>query len=120
GAQGQGLWQGTTYDPAIPTSKATLGHDFGEEISSPGQIAQYLGALAGAAPDRTRLVEYARTWEGRPLHLLVVGAPERIARLDDVAADLRRLADPRTLTSGDADRLVRELPAVTWLMHAIH
>jgi hypothetical protein len=120
GAQERGLWPGTAYDPAIPTSTATLGHDFGEEISSPDQIARYLRALAAAAPDRARLVEYARTWEGRPLHLLVIGAPGRIARLDDVAADLRRLADPRTLTPEDADRLVRELPAVTWLMHAVH
>ena len=120
GAQEPVLWPGTTYDPAIPTSRAILGHDFGEEISSPEQIARYLRALADAAPDRTRLVEYARTWEDRPLHLLIIGAPERIARLDQVAADLRRLADPRTLSPTDADRLVRELPVVTWLMHAVH
>src|SRR5690606_17804296 len=80
GAQEPVLWPGTTYDPAIPTSRAILGHDFGEEISSPEQIARYLRALADAAPDRTRLVEYARTWEDRPLHLLIIGAPERIAR----------------------------------------
>ncbi len=120
GAREHGLWPGTAYDPAIPTSRAVLGHAFGEEISSPGQIVRYLRALADAAPDRTRLVEYARTWEDRPLHLLVVGSPERIARLDEVAADLRRLADPRALSPADADRLVRELPVVTWLMHAVH
>ena len=64
--------------PAIPTIKSVLGHDFGDEVSSPEEIAIYLRALAAAAPDRTRLVEYARTWEGRPLHVLAIASPARI------------------------------------------
>ena len=119
-AGAQELWPGATYDPAIPTIKSVLGHDFGDEISSPEEIAVYLRALAAAAPDRTRLVEYARTWEGRPLHVLAVASPSRIARLDEIKADLKRLADPRTLSDGDADRLLGALPVVTWLMHAVH
>ena len=119
-ARAQELWPGASYDASVPTSKATLGHDFGEEISAPEEIAVYLRALAAAAPDRTRLVEYARTWEGRPLHLLVIGSPERMARLDDVTSGLRRLADPRTTTADEQAQLVRELPVVTWLMHAVH
>jgi hypothetical protein len=110
----------TRYDPRIPTLRSVTGHEVGDEISTPDQIAAYLKALAAAAPERTRLVEYARSWEGRPLYTLVIGAPERIARLDAVKADLRRLADPRPLSSSDADRLVRELPVVTWLIHAVH
>jgi hypothetical protein len=89
-------------------------------ITPPDGVAEYLRALHEAAPDRTRLVEYARSWEGRPLWLFIVGSPERMARLDDVQAGLRRLADPRGLAAAEADRLVRELPAVTWLMHGVH
>src|SRR5690606_8864327 len=50
----------------------------------------------------------------------VSGAPERIASLDRVTADLRRLADPRGLGDGHAAGLVSRLPVVTWLMHAVH
>lgn len=114
------LAPGATYDPAIPTIKQVLGHDFGEKITTPEEIPIYLRALVQAAPDRTRLTEYARTWEDRPLWLFVIGSPERIARLDQIKADLRRLADPRSLSRADADRLVRELPVVTWLMHGVH
>src|SRR5688572_24483358 len=114
------LAPGTRYDTRIPTLQSVAGHDFGAEISTPDQIVAYLRALAAAAPERARLVEYARTWEGRPLHTMVIGAPERMARLDAVKADLRRLADPRTLAAGEADRLLRELPVVTWLIHAVH
>ncbi len=114
------LAPGARYSPGIPTLQQVVGHDVGEKMSSPEEIHAYLRALAAAAPDRVRLVEYARSWEGRPLHLLVIASPERIARLEQVKADLRRLADPRGLSQADADRLIRDLPVVTWLLHSVH
>jgi hypothetical protein len=114
------LAPGAKYDSKIPTIKQVLGHETGEVITPPEEIATYLGALNQAAPDRTRLVEYARSWEGRPLWLFIVGSADRIARLEQVKADLRKIADPRGLGQTDSDRLVRELPVVTWLMHGVH
>jgi len=114
------LAPGTRYADEIPTLKEVLGHEPGEEITSPEGIVTYLEALHRAAPDRTRLVRYAQTWEGRPLHVLLVASPQRIARLDEVKAGLKRLADPRGLQPAEAEQLVRELPVVTWLMHAVH
>ena len=116
----QELAPGTRYDPKIPTLKSVLGWDFGERITPPDGIAEYLKALHAAAPERTRLVEYARSWEGRPLHVLILGSRERIANLEAVKQGLQRLADPRGLDQAEADRLVNELPAVVWLMHAVH
>src|SRR6267143_61642 len=113
------LAPGAAYDAKIPTIKQVLGYDYGEKITTPEDIPIYLRALNQAAPDRTRLTEYARTWEDRPLWLFVSGSPERIAELDRVKADLRRLADPRGLSRADADRLVSQLPVVTWLMHGV-
>jgi hypothetical protein len=109
-----------TYDPRIPTLKGVIGHDVGEEISSPEEITIYLRALAAAAPDRTRLVEYARSWEGRPLHVIVIAAPERISRLDAIKADIARLADPRRLSSDESARLIEQLPVIVHLEHAVH
>jgi hypothetical protein len=37
-----------------------------------------------------------------------------------VKAGLKRIADPRGLSGADAERLVKELPAVTWLVHGVH
>lgn len=119
-ASAQPLWPGATYDPKIPTIKSVLGYQFGEEITSPDGLITYLKALVAAAPDRTRLVEYARSWEGRPLYLMVIGSAARLGRLDDIKAGLKQLADPRRLSQADGDRLVRELPVVTWLIHGVH
>jgi hypothetical protein len=114
------LVPGTRYDPRVPAPEQVIGHDFGEEITPPDQVLRYMEALAAAAPERTRLVRYGESWEGRPLVALVIGSPERIARLEEIKADLRRFADPRTLSDAEAERLVQELPVVTALMHGIH
>lgn len=114
------LWPGARYDPAIPTLKQVVGHDPGQAISTPDQIAAYLQALTKAAPTRTRLFEYARSWEGRPLWTLVVGSAEHIGRLDAIKTDLARLADPRRVSAAEADRLAGELPVVVWLAHGVH
>lgn len=119
-AQEPALWPGAKYDPAIPTIKSVLGHDHGEVITPPEGIERYLRALQQAAPTKTRMIEYARTWEGRPLWLFVIGSPDRIAKLDQVKADLQRFGDPRRHQAGDAERFVKELPVVVWLIHGVH
>ena len=116
GASAQGLWPNVTYDPAVPTLKSVVGHGHGEAITTPDQIGRYLDALAKAAPDRTRLVHYATSWEGRPLHYLVIGSPARIAKLDDTRRGLQTLA----AGAPDADRLIAELPVVVLLIHGVH
>lgn len=111
---------GTTYDPAVPTLEAVVGHGFGEEVTPPADIVRYLEALATAAPDRTRLISYGDTWEGRPLHMLAISSPEYVARLDEVKAGLGRLADPRGLDDAEAEALIAELPVVVVFMHGVH
>src|SRR5690606_31820290 len=93
-SQTEPFWPGAQYDAAIPTLPQVVGHDHGAEVTTPEQMGAYLRALHQAAPDRTRLIEYARSWEGRPLLLLIVGSADRIAKLDQIKADIRRLADP--------------------------
>jgi hypothetical protein len=115
-AAAQGLWPNTTYDPGIPTLESVLGHRHGDAITTPDEVGRYLEALAKAAPDRTRLVKYATSWEGRPLHYLVVGSKERIARLDEVKRGMQVLASG----APEADRLIGELPVVVWLIHGVH
>lgn len=111
---------GTRYDPAIPTLEEVVGHDFGEEVTHPDDVVRYFEALNEAAPDRTRLVRYAESWEGRPLLVMVIGSAQRMAALDDLKADLARLAAVRGLSGAEADELIGRLPVVTALMHGVH
>ncbi|NJD18706.1 MAG: hypothetical protein FIA95_05415, partial [Gemmatimonadetes bacterium] len=116
----QELSPGTRYDPAIPTLEQVVGHDFRERITAPDDVIRYMEALAAAAPERTRLIRYGTTWQGRPLVALVIGSRERIANLEAVKADLRALNDPRGLSAADAEALLGRMPVVTAVMHGIH
>lgn len=107
-------------DPAIPDSRAVLRYGWGEEISSHLQVEAFLESLARSAPDRTRLVQYGETSEGRSLNYLVISSPRNIARLDDIKAGVKRLADPRTCDQTAADQLMADLPAVIWLAYCVH
>ena len=109
-----------SYDESIPTLEEVVGHGFREEITHPDEIVTYFRALADAAPDRTRLIQYAESWEGRPLHVLVIGSPERIANLEGVKADLARFSAVKGLSGDEVEELIAKLPVVTALMHGIH
>ncbi len=114
------FWPEAALNESVPSLEAVVGHDHGEKISSPAQLDAYIRALASAAPDRTRLVQYATSWEGRPLSYLVISSEANIARLDTIKAGMQQLADPRNLDSSAASLLVRTLPAVVWLSYGVH
>jgi hypothetical protein len=111
---------GVTYDEAIPTLERVTGHAWGTEVSAHADVEKYLQALAAAAPDRVRLVEYGVSWQGRKLWYAIVGTPANVQRLARVKAGMQRLADPRGLADADAEALMRELPAVGWLANCVH
>jgi hypothetical protein len=110
-ANAQSFAEGS-FDSAIPTLTATVGHAPGSRITSPDQTYAYLKALAEAAPDRAQLVQYAVSWEGRPLYYLVLSAPGNIARLEAIRADMANIAAGR---AGNGSAL-----PVTWLAYGVH
>lgn len=116
----QPFWPGATYDPAIPTIKAVLGHDHGEKITTPEQVLKYLGALSAAASSRTRLVHYATSWEGRPLKYLVISSPENMSHLEENQDRMQKLVDPRLGDAESRERLLRQTKPVSWLAYGVH
>lgn len=107
---------GARYDASIPTLKKISGHDFGERVTAPDEIVRYLEALHAAAPDRTRLVKYAESWEGRPLYALIIASAERMRRIEEIKAGLARLSSG----AADAERAIADLPVVIALLHGVH
>lgn len=103
-----------------PTIEDVLGYPAGARISSPAQISEYFQALAEAHPDQIKLVEYGETWQGRPLFYAAIGSAENIAKLNDIEAGMRQLADPRTINSRQARQLVETLPASVWIASSVH
>jgi hypothetical protein len=107
-----------TYDSAVPTQRDVIGFDAGTRAATTQEIERCLQAWTKSP--RTRLVEYARSHENRPLHYVVVSTPANLARIDEIQQGMARLANPRDLADDEAERLISELPAVAWLAYNIH
>lgn len=114
------FWPNADYDPSIPTVKSVLGYQSGERITWHRDTIRYFEALREAAPDRVALFRYAESWEGRELIYAVITSPENMARLDDVKANMQRLADPRKTPRAAASSIIEDQPAVTWLSYSVH
>ncbi|HYE29786.1 MAG TPA: M14 family zinc carboxypeptidase, partial [Methylomirabilota bacterium] len=114
------LFAGATFNPNLPAPEKFLGFKAGERAANSEQIAQTLKAWAAAAPNTTRLVEYARSHENRPLHYMVVSSAENIQRLEEIRAGMSKLADPRKTSAEEAKELIEKLPGVAWLAYSIH
>ncbi len=114
------FWPGASYDPAVPTPKKVLGYDFGDRISSHANIVKYLQALAAAEPNRMKMFDYGKTWEGRELVYAVIGSEANIKRLPDIRAAMQRLHDPRKTSEAEAKKLMAGLPALIWLAYGVH
>ncbi len=104
----------------VPTQESIIGFAVGQRAASPSEIERCLQAWAKAAPDRTRLVEYARTHENRPLCYMIVTAPANMERLADIQSGLAKLADPRRVSDAEAERITKTIPPVAWLAYTIH
>ena len=108
------------YRPQIPRPDSILGYDVGEHHTQFAWQERVLLAIAAAARDRIRVEEIGTTTERRTQRLFIISAPENIARLDAIRADLDRLADPRTLPAGEADAIIARVPAVIWINESVH
>jgi hypothetical protein len=113
-------WPGATYDPSVPTPSRVLGFDFGERLANHTNIVKYLQALAAAEPNRMKLLDYGKTWEGRELVYAVISSDANIRRLPEIRAAMQKLHDPRKTSAADAQKIMANLPALIWLAYGVH
>lgn len=108
------------YRPAVPRPDSLLGHGLGSRHTMYHEQQGVLDRLIAAAPDRVRTEVIGATAEGKVMRVLIISAPENLARLDEVRASLAALADPRRTTPAQAAELAARTPAVALLSHSIH
>ena len=106
-------------DPKVPPPAAVLGHRIGDALTPHASLVRYVRALEAASP-RVSAAVYGKTPEGRELLRVAVSSPANLARLDAIAADLSRLADPRRTSKDAAREIVARSPAVVWIACGIH
>ncbi len=108
------------YNANVPRPDSLLGHPMGSRHTMYFEQQSVLDRLIAAAPDRVRTEVIGVTAEGKVMRLLVISSPENIRRLDQIRADLDRLADPRATSTAEARTIAARTPAVVLLTHSIH
>lgn len=114
------LWTDTKYSPGIPTHSEVLGYKVGERITNHADMIRFFEALEKSAPDRIKVFEYGKTWEGRQLIYVAIGNPDNIADLNAFASDMQKLADPRITNKQQANSLIKSMPSSVWLQYGVH
>ena len=107
------------YSKNITHPDKFLGFGIGERVASPWQITNALKQWSTQS-DRIKIVEYAKSHEGRPLHAVFISSPDNIDNLDKIKSDLSALSDARIINDRQARSLIENLPAVAWMAYSIH
>jgi len=113
------LFPGAVFDPEIPTQEDVLGFRPAVRPIRHAELMRYVSVLEQASP-RIRVIEYARSYEGRPLVYLAVGDEAVVGDLDAFReAHVRRL-DPRGRPAAEDGALLAQARAVAWMAYGIH
>jgi hypothetical protein len=108
------------YRAEVPRPGDLLGYEAGARHTQYAEQQAVLDALVAAAPDRVRAEVIGVTEEERTMRVLLISSPANIARLDEIRADVERLADPRTTSPEQAQAIVTRDPVVVMLSYSIH
>jgi Zinc carboxypeptidase len=106
---------------AVPTPASVLGFEPGADRKLPEwrQVVAYFQALDAASP-RVTVRTLGRTTLGRPFIAAFLGDSATLADLPRYQDIQRRLADPRLLKAGEAERFVADGKVVVLVTSSIH
>ncbi len=105
-----------TYNPFIPKPKDIIYHEVGEWHVTHDRLANYMKAIATAAPDRVKMEIMGFTYESRPQVLLIITSPKNHQRLEEIRQQHLLLSDPSKSASVNIDNM----PIVVYIGHSIH
>ncbi len=108
------------FRDAVPRPETLLGYDPGVRHTQYAEQRAVLDAMIAAASDRVRVERIGITEEGRAMRALILSAPENIARLDEIRANLARLTEPGTTSADEAAAIASSTPIAVMLTFSIH
>ncbi|HTH51801.1 MAG TPA: M14 family zinc carboxypeptidase [Pyrinomonadaceae bacterium] len=108
------------YRDNVPRPQSILRYEPGSFHTTYAQMEQVMRAVAAAASDRIKIYEIGETNEHRMQYVIAVSSPENIARIDDIRANVAKLADPRTTSVSEAAQIAQSTPAIAWMAYTIH
>src|SRR5688500_10420357 len=107
------------YDASVPTPRAVLGYEVGEQFTMHHMLMRYLERLAATSP-RIRLDTVAHSFEGREVMMVIATSEANQRRIAQIRADAQRIADPRGAAQNELNAIVARMPSIAWLGFTVH
>ena len=115
-------WVATLPDhDTIPSPRDVLGYTVGTpgRVTHVDDIHRYFTALANSS-SRVQLTSIGKSHEGRDMMLAVISSEQNLARIEDIKAINRELADARKVAPEKAKELVARTRPVYWITAGLH
>ena len=103
-----------SYNQDIPTPASVIDHEIGDWHITHDKLVQYMYALAESS-DRISIENRGRTFEGRPLLLLYISAPNNLSNLEKIRENHIALTE-----NGSDNIKVTKMPIVVYQGFSIH
>jgi len=107
------------YASHIATPESSLGFKVGQRTATPEQINQLVKQWAEQS-DKAQIIEYARSYEGRPLHYLVISSAKNLNNLTKIKENIQSLSHPDGLSKNKISKIIKSTPATAWMSYSIH
>ena len=104
-----------TYDESIPTPQEIIGHQIGQWHITHDKLVYYMRALAEAS-DRVTYMEYATTYEDRPLVMLTITSPDNLDSIDRIKKNHHLLKNPSQSENLD----LSTMPVIINMGYSVH
>ena len=95
---------------SLPSPAAFLGYPLGTQFTPHHRVADYFEAVAQARPGQVALMEYGKTFEGRPLLLATLSSAGNMQQLEDIRSE-----HLKSLQGGGQGET-----AIVWLSYNVH
>jgi hypothetical protein len=105
-----------SFSQELSSPAKFLGYPLGSQFTPYFKIVNYFHELANEAPAMLKLEKYGETYEGRPLLLAYISAPENLQKLELIRLNNLRLAG----VINDQIAPDEHAPAIVWLSYNVH
>ena len=107
------------YIAAIDHPNTFLDFNYGDRVANHSQISSAVLHWSKQS-DKIKVIEYAKSHEGRPLYVAFISSSKNLMNLDEIKNQITKLSDARITTNGEANSIIENIPAVAWMAYSIH
>jgi len=104
-----------SYDESIPTPEEVIGHQIGQWHITHDKLVYYMRVLAETS-DRVTYMEYATTYEDRPLVMLTITSPDNHESIDRIKENHHLLKNPSQSENLD----LSTMPVIINMGYSVH